>query len=369
MTRRAVVVMAGGSGERFWPLSRISRPKQFLRLAGGSHSLLRQALDNIAPMFPPENIFIATGEGLVSATRREAPFIPSENILAEPFKRNTAGCLAFAAAQILARYGDGPDVVMAALAADHAVSDPERYRRALDAALAIAEFTGDIVTLGIDPIRPETGYGYIEAKQTALSIPGVSKEFSVFPVERFHEKPDQRTAETYLESGRFFWNSGMFFWLISAFMRELKSTDPDMARAVDEIAGALSTGDQNAVRVIFRKLPNISIDYALMEKTRRALVVKTDFGWDDVGTWDALDRTMPRDILGNVTVGGPAIIDSSDCIVYNEPGAEKCAVAVLGVEGLAVIVSRDGVLVMPKSRAQDVRKVVAELKRRNAKQV
>ncbi len=370
MTRRVAVVMAGGSGERFWPLSRITRPKQFLRLAGGTRTLFEQAIDNIAPLFPSDHVFIATGKHLIGETRAAFPALPSENIIAEPCKRNTAGCLALAAAYILARYGgDGSDILMAVVAADHAILNPQRYRQILDTALTIADHSGNIVTLGINPTRPETGYGYIEAKRDRISVPGIPDDIPVFPVERFHEKPNRETAAEYVASGRFFWNSGMFFWRLSDFFRELTEVSPDIAHTVTAIAGFLSRGDAEAAANCFQELPNISIDYALMEKTRRVLVVESDFGWDDIGAWDALQRTMPKDESGNIAVGDPVLVDARDCIVYNEPGPERCAVAVVGVEGLTVIVSEDAVLVVPRDRVQEVRKAVEELKRRGASQV
>lgn len=370
MARRVAVIMAGGSGERFWPLSRVSKPKQFLRLAEGTRTLFEQAVDNIAPLFAPEDIFIATGEHLVPMTRAAMPSIPPGNILAEPFKRNTAGCLVYAAAHILARYGgDGSDIVMAVLAADHTIANPDDYRRVIGASLDIADARDDIVTLGIDPVRPETGYGYIEAGNPRLAIPGIPAEIPVFPVERFQEKPDRKTAEAYVASGRFFWNSGMFFWKLSIFLRELSLAAPEFFRAAGEMSRAIARGDDAAVREVFEALPGISIDYCLMEKTRRVLVVESGFGWDDVGSWDALDRTMRHDELGNITDGDPVLVDTRGCIVYNEPGAAERAVAVVGVEGLAVIVSGDAVLVIPKDRVQEVRKAVEELKRRGSKMV
>lgn len=358
--------MAGGSGERFWPLSRRARPKQFLRLAG-ERTLLEQAVETIAPLFPPEDIFIATGEHLVGATSRLLPRFPAANIIAEPFPRNTAGCLVLATAHLLARAaGDGTRTVVAALAADHRILTPERYRETLRTALDAAEREDALVTLGIAPSRPETGYGYIEVSGERIELPAAPADIPVFAACRFHEKPDRETAAAYLATGRHLWNSGMFFWRISSFLDELSSASPRLARAVESLAAALRDGDYGRVHSIFRDLPAVSIDYALMEKARRVLVVRSDFGWDDVGAWDALDRTMPRDGRGNVTVGGPVLVECSDCIVINEPGPLERTVAVVGGDGLAVIVSGDAVLVVPKDRTQEVRAAVAELRRRGS---
>ncbi len=369
MIERVAVVMAGGSGERFWPLSRRLRPKQFLRLADRQRTLFEQALDNIAPLFPPDRILISTGGNLVDITTAAAPSIPSGNILAEPCRRNTAGCMVYTAAHIIARYGDGTDVVMAVVAADHTIANPARYRQVLEAAMTVAEREDALVTLGIDPDRPETGYGYIEIGGDRLETPGIPGDIPVFPVGCFHEKPNRDAAAEYVASGRFFWNSGMFFWRISRFLRELEEAAPESRRILTVMAEALAGGNPGDAHAAFECLPNISIDYALMERARRVLVVEADFGWDDVGAWDALNRTMPHDENGNVTVGDPVLVDTRDSIVYNEPGAERMAVAVVGVEGLAVIVSGDAVLVVPRDRVQEVRKAVEDLKKRGAGQV
>lgn len=363
---RVAIIMAGGSGERFWPLSRRNRPKQFLRLAG-ERTLLEQAVETIAPLFTPEDMFIATGEHLIEATSSLLPHFPASNIIAEPFPRNTAGCIVLATAHLLARTGgDGTRMIAAVLASDHRITDEERYRETLRTALAAAEAKNALITLGVAPTRPETGYGYIEVSGERIILPGTAADIPVFAASRFHEKPDRHAAETYLATGNHLWNSGMFFWRISSFLAELETAAPALAWAVHGIAGACSAGDRERVRAIFHDLPAVSIDHALMERARRVLVVRSDFGWDDIGAWDALDRTMPHDGDGNIAVGGPVLLDSRDCIVLNEPGPAERTVAVVGVEGLAVIVSGDAVLVVPKDRAQEVRAVVAELKRRGS---
>ncbi|MDP2982892.1 MAG: sugar phosphate nucleotidyltransferase [Candidatus Latescibacter sp.] len=369
-TKKVAVIMAGGSGERFWPLSRKSRPKQFLRLIGGSQTLLEQMIEYILPLIPLERIFVATGENQAEGIRKAAPHIPHRNILVEPFKKNTAGCLVYTAASFLARRRDDEtELVMAILAADHLILRPEQFRRVVAAALVAAENTDALVTLGITPDRPETGYGYIEIGEKSVNVPGAPDDIQIFPASRFCEKPDCTAASKYISSGRYLWNSGMFFWRLSTFLNELRQAAPDLFHATLEISRALSIGDEERFHRIFREIRDISIDYALMEKAKNVLVIKADFGWDDIGSWDILDRTMPVDENGNVAFGGPVIIDSKNSIIYNEPGPDKRAVAVAGVEGLAVIVSEDAVLVIPKDRAQDVRKIVEELKKRNARQI
>ena len=331
---------------------------------GSGDTLLAQAIKAVEPLIPARDIHIATGVALAEATRELVPLIPETNYILEPERRNTAGCLILAAARFLAS-GD-TDATLAVLAADHRIADTGRFRDVIRTALAAAEREDALVTLGVAPDRPETGYGYIEAADDTINIPGADR-IEVHPVLRFREKPDRDTAASYIATGRFLWNSGMFFWRLPVFLRELESASPALARAARDMAEAIARGDGKSLEILFRGLPAISIDYALMEKAGRVLVVRADFGWDDIGAWDVLDRTAERDGMGNVAIGDPVMVDCRDCIVVNQPGRK--AAAVVGVEGLAVIVTDDAVLVIPKDRAQDVRKVVAELKKRGAEQV
>jgi mannose-1-phosphate guanylyltransferase len=362
MHQRFGVIMAGGAGERFWPVSRRDRPKQLLRLTRADKTLLQESVDRLAPLIPPERILVATAAHLVEPIRSAGTGLPAENVIGEPCRRNTAGCLAFAAAHLIARGGDPATLSMAVLTADHCIGDEDRFREDVGTALAAAEGEGALVTIGVPPTRPETGYGYVEAEQAA-------PEGRAVPVSQFYEKPDAETARHYVDSGRFLWNSGMFFWTVAAFLSELDRAGTKHARAARAMAAALVAGDEERVQTVFEGLENISIDYALMEKAHTVRVVRARFAWDDVGAWDALDRSFPRDADGNVAVGDPVLIDTRDSVVYNEPGADARAVSVVGVEGLAVIVSADGVLVVPKDRAQDVRRAVDELKKRGAAQL
>ena len=365
--RRVAVLMAGGSGERFWPVSRRTIPKQFLNLTRENLSLYEQTLDRIANIFPLKDIFSVSGTRHVDTIRKAQTGIPDENIIAEPFKRNTSGCIALAAAELLAdSKGDGSGITMGVFPADNYVMYPDRFKTSVEAALRIAESEDALVTFGIKPDRPETGYGYIEAageaETTTLSIP-------VYSVARFCEKPDSETAQKYITSGKFYWNSGMFFWRLSTFLNELSHASPDLLRAIEIMSEALASGDSRRFTSVFEGIEDISIDYTLMEKARSVMVLETDFGWDDIGAWDALERTYLPDENGNVTVGDPVLIDTRNSIVFNDSGSEKTTVGVIGIDGLAVVVSDDGVLVVPKERAQDVKKVVSELKKRNSKQI
>ncbi len=360
------VVMAGGVGERFWPLSRRNRPKQLLRLGSRSRSLLGQAVERIRPVVPPDDIYIVTGEHLVEPIRKASAGVPEKNVIAEPCKRNTAGCLAYSAAHILAQYDAKPeDIAMVVLTADHAIGDEETFCNTIRTALMAARSEEALVTLGIEPTRPETGYGYIEVNQARRPLPEYTHGAHVYRVEAFHEKPPQEKANAFVDSGHYFWNAGMFVWTLSTFLRELDEAAPRIAETVRAMIPAIRAEDREQVARIFETLEDISIDYALMERARHVLVVHADFPWDDVGAWSALDRTYPHDPDGNVAVGNPVLIDCSNSIVYSEPG-EALAVSVIGMEDVVVIAADDAVLVMPKSRAQEVRRVVARLKERDS---
>ncbi|NCO35985.1 MAG: hypothetical protein AUJ92_17590 [Armatimonadetes bacterium CG2_30_59_28] len=367
---RIGVVMAGGSGERFWPLSRLKRPKQLLRLASDRRNLLEEALDRLLPLIPPDRLFLATNKVLHNAVMEYRLSIPSENVLTEPFKRNTAGCLAYVSACCLHRFGDSaPDITLAITTADHRIGDDDEFRRTILTALEAVEREDCLGIVGIKPTRPETGFGYIEIPRGAIPNHGASGAPQVYRVERFREKPNRETAEDFIATGRFYWNSGMFFWKLGTFLFELGRVNPEIVRSIHEMAAALSRGDDQALQNAFEQMDDISIDFALMEHTRNVVMVEGDFPWDDLGSWDSLDRSRPHDDKGNVVFGDPVLIDAEGCIVYNEAGAEKMAVAAIGVEELVIVVAEDAVLVAPKGRVQDVRQAVSELRKRAAKQI
>lgn len=360
--------MAGGSGERFWPVSRRDHPKQLLRLTTPDQTMLGEAVERLSPLIPAERIVVATAAHLVEPVRRAKVGVPDANVLAEPAKRNTSGCLAYAAATLMAQHGDPAGITMAVVTADHLIQNPERFRATVAAALDAAEAQDVLVTQGIVPDRPETGYGYVQAKD--ISKPIAERDgIAAFEVAAFHEKPKAEVAEQFVASGNYFWNSGMFFWRLSTFLSELDHARPALAAATRAMAEALTRGDRAKAAEIFNTLEDISIDYALMEKARRVVVVRADYPWDDVGAWTSLDRTRVHDAQGNVAEGGAVLVDTRDSIVYNAAGADAMAVSVVGMDNVVVVVTEDGVLVIPKDRAQDVRHAVAELKKRGGKQI
>lgn len=366
--RKVAVIMAGGVGERFWPLSREKRPKQLLPFSPSGKPLLEDTLDRLDGLIFPENRFLVASAPLCEEIRRSGSGLAPENYLIEPARRNTAGCLAWAAASLLARGFQPEETLMTALPADAWVSDPSAYRNALRAACAAAAAEPVIVVIGIRPTRPETGYGYIEQADVPPVYPD-DTEMPVHTVARFREKPGALTAEEYLASGRHFWNAGIFVWRLDTFLTELEQAGAPHRSAIDHMARALRDNDRPVAEQIFMNLPSISIDFALMEHARNIRVVPGAFHWDDVGEWSALERIMPADEQGNAVHGSPVLIDVSRSVIYQDETAGNMAVAVLGVHDLAVVVTGDAVLVVPKSRAQDVRKLVQEFRARGADQV
>lgn len=350
--------MAGGFGERFWPVSTPHRPKQLLPIGPGGQTLLGATLERLGGLVEPARTLIATSELQFEAIRALQLPVRDENLVAEPCKRNTAGCLVWATALLLSR-GASADDAVAVLPADHRIHPVVGFVRSLDGALAHAEKSADLVTIGIEPTRPETGYGYIE-----LGDPTKEGQPAVFKVVRFHEKPALETAERFAASGRHLWNSGMFFWRIGVFLEQLGTAQPQIAEATSRIARALQAGRLEEAERIFEQLPSISIDYALMERAASVAVVRAEFEWDDVGAWDALSRSLESDSAGNVSKGEALFIDSGDNVAYTE-GPRIC---MLGVDDLVVVATPEAILVCPKSRSQEVRRVVDELRKSVAKE-
>lgn len=354
--QRYVVIMAGGSGERFWPLSRMERPKQLLRLTSQHCTMLEEAIQRIAPIVPVENILIVTSRVLRQAIVDAMPDLPARNVIAEPAKRNTAPCLALAAAIIRQREaeaGRAPAASMAVLTADHYIGDVEAFRADVTTALEEAEAHGTLVTLGIVPTRPETGYGYIRMAD--------GERRRVMTVEAFREKPDLATALDYLRSRQYLWNSGMFFWTVDALATAMATSVPTIAAAIGPMADALATDREADLDAAFAALPDISIDYGVMEQATNVRVVPATFPWDDVGSWDALDRMQEQDAAANVVLGDVHVLDTASSIIVNA-SERRHVVTTLGVDGLVVVVTDEATMVCRKERAQDVKKIVAVLR-------
>jgi len=361
---RIGVIMAGGVGERFWPVSRPDRPKQLLPLGPSSRTLLEDTVYRLGDLVSRDRLMVVTSRALHAPIIAAGIPLEDTQVVAEPTKRNTLGAVAWATAQALGSNGLSPEeTTLAIIPADQYVGDIETFRADLRTALAAAEQLDALVTIGIEPTRPETGYGYIEFEDKPLEAPGVpGAAQKLRPVERFREKPNAQVAEEFFASGRFLWNGGMFLWRVSTFMTEIERADPEIAEIIRHMTSAVADGDDVEAERLFCELPNLSIDYALMEHARRVLVVRAGFPWDDVGAWDAWRRVTDCDEQGNATQGRPLLIDCEDCSVYNEFGQDEMFVAVVGMERVIVAVAEDGLLVAPLERAQQVREVVRKLK-------
>lgn len=345
------VIMAGGSGERFWPRSRKSSPKQLLNIAGES-TMIQETARRLGPLVPPERILIATSALLAAEIRRQLPAIPEENIIAEPVGRNTAPCVGLTAVYVSRL---DPDAVMAVLTADHIIKPAADFRAALEFAGKVCVERDSLVTFGIVPDRPETGYGYIEAGNPVVE----EGPLAARKVLRFVEKPDLATAERFAADGNFRFNSGMFVFTVKAILEEFESHAPKIHAGLMEIGNAIGTPDEaKTIETVFPKFPSISIDYAIMEKSSRALTVDATFEWSDVGSWSSLYDLLARDDDGNVVTGRAVLLDAKNCLV----DSPKKLVAALGVEDLVIVETDDALLVCHRDRAQEVKKIVDFLK-------
>lgn len=344
------VIMAGGRGTRFWPASRETRPKQFLAMTG-EKSLLQQTVDRILPLVPPEHIIVVTGEVCREEVRRQLPELPGENVIAEPLGRNTAPCIGLAA--LFIRQKD-PRGVMIVLPADHAVADENAFRDALKRAAAAAAAEPCLVTIGITAHSPETGFGYIERGEPAALHIGRD----IFRVAAFREKPDLETARSFLGKGTFYWNSGIFVWRASSIMDAIGRALPALHSELLSLEPHLGTpGEAGAIRAAYERISPISIDYGVMERADNVLLATGDFGWNDLGSWDALADLAPKDDRGNSLRGSVVAIDTKNALVL---GREKL-IALVGVEDIVVVEEDDAILVLKRGKSQDVKKVVDHL--------
>jgi mannose-1-phosphate guanylyltransferase len=354
------LILAGGSGTRFWPMSRAKVPKQFLALAG-EKSLIRETFERLEPLVGARRVWVVSGEAHVDLVRAEIPEIPRENILGEPVARNTAPCIGLAARCILERDADASLLVSPS---DHIVRPPEAFRALVLAAARFLEDSSDAsaaepwtATFGILPRYPATGFGYIERGE---SLPGGDH---VFRVARFKEKPPIDRAREFVESGRFYWNSGIFLWKAGGISRLIEKHMPQLSSGLDEIGlrSRSEGGLGGALRAGFGALPSISIDYGVLELQKNVAVLVADFEWDDVGAWRAVEAYAPRDEAGNSVVGRHLAIDSRGCILVGK----KRLIAVVGVKDLVVVETDDAVLVCPRDQTERVKEVVERLRAEN----
>lgn len=339
--------MAGGRGERFWPKSRTSHPKQFLSLTSDGKTMIQKTVERLLPIVDISDIFIASSEMYRELIREQLPDIPPENILAEPVARNTAPCIAFAAAVIGRKYDDA---IMLVLPSDHLIGCEEIYINTLKKAVLAAEKGKNLVTIGITPTYPETGYGYINFGREAGDV---------YEVESFVEKPDLPTAEKYLASGKYLWNSGMFIWKVSSITDNIKKFMPEVYNGALKIGEAFGTPGFNEVLVReFTAMPSESVDFGIMEKADNIYTIPGSFGWDDVGNWLSIERINDTDEAGNFIDGDVCVTDTENTTIC---GGDRL-IAAVGIRDMIIVDSGDAVLICSKNNTQDVKKIISQLK-------
>ncbi|MBE5897953.1 MAG: mannose-1-phosphate guanylyltransferase [Lachnospiraceae bacterium] len=342
------VIMAGGGGTRFWPLSRHEEPKQLLNLSG-KDLMINETIDRVSTLTDKDNIFIVTNVDqvpkMLEATNGR---IQPNHILSEPSARNTAACIGYAALEIVEKYGDG---VMTIFPSDHFIKNDEAFTAILNEAIKVADEEDALITLGITPTFASTGYGYIRFEK--------GDENLAKKVVEFKEKPDAATAEKYVASGEYAWNSGMFVWKASVILDEFKELLPDVYACLEQIKAGLNTPDEaQIINEVYPRIPSISIDYGIMEKSDKVKVISAEMGWNDVGSWDNLGVLYDEDDKGNVFAGDHIAIDTTNTITYSG----KRLITTIGVDNLIVVETDDAILVCDKNRAQDVKKIVDQLK-------
>ena len=353
MSQRYVVIMAGGRGERFWPVSRLARPKQLLPIVG-EKPMLTQTVERLAGLVDPGNVFVITNAEQRAAVLEVCPDLDPAKVIGEPVGRDTAAAVGLAA--VLVRRED-PDASFAMLPADAVIHDAAGLRATLETAFQAAEAQPVLATIGITPAFPATGYGYIQQGGTLGEYAGRE----VFQVRRFVEKPDEETAESYLASGDYFWNAGMFIWSVPSIVAELEKSTPSLWRALRAIDEGLASGKEldPLLAQHYPDLEKISVDYAIIEKAGNVVMVESGFDWDDVGEWPAVARHYPKDESGNVARGRAELADARGNIVYSRDDGHL--VALLGVEDLIVVRTDDATLVCHKDKAQDLKALVKSI--------
>lgn len=340
--------MAGGIGSRFWPVSRRNSPKQFLDIVG-EDTMIQATVQRLSGLIPPENCHVVTNADYVETTRKQLPGIPEENILAEPIGRNTAPCILYAALRL---QQSDPDAVMVVLPADHRIGDVSAFQRVLQIGIDKASEQGALVTIGIEPTYPATGYGYIQYDSVQHTT---EADTGAWYVKTFAEKPNEATAERFIDSGDFLWNSGMFIWRVDSILAAIEKHIPDVWDAFAGTGGAMGTDrEASAVTRAYRSCPSISIDYGVMEHAEKVYVVPGNFDWNDVGDWKAVYDLSTKGRHGNAISGNAVVHDSGRCLVQ----AGDKLIALVGVHDLVVIDTADAVLICHRDASQQVKNVV-----------
>lgn len=331
--------MAGGVGSRFWPMSTTDFPKQFIDVLGVGRSLMQLTYDRFQGVCKPENVWVVTNADYVSIVREQLPDIPEGNILSEPCRRNTAPCIAYVSFRIKAK---DPKANIVVTPSDHVVMNVNEFQRVIIGALSFAEETDAILTLGMKPTRPETGYGYIQADMAAQSI----RNKEIYKVESFREKPDLETAKQYIRYNNYFWNAGIFIWNVNTIVNAFRMYQPLLANTFESIEKVYGTSkEQEAINEVYPDCENISVDYAIMEKAEEIFVFPADFGWSDLGTWGSLQTLSKKDANGNSLISGNIrTFETANCIINVEGNKQ---VVVQGLDGY-IVAQRDGRLLICK---------------------
>ena len=346
-TSNHLVIMAGGVGSRFWPMSTNERPKQFIDVLGVGKTLLQLTVERFGTLIDPQNIWVVTNRAYVDLVRQQLPNMPAGNILCEPCRRNTAPCIAYVSWRIKAL---NPKANIVVTPADHIVTNVQEFQRIIASCM---EFTADsdaIVTLGMKPTRPETGYGYIQADLSASSL----RNKQIFRVDSFREKPDLATAQQYIKKNNYFWNAGIFIWNVTTIVNAFRIYQPKINKIFESLAPVLGTpAEQAAIDERFPLCENISVDYAIMEKAEEIFVCPADFGWSDLGTWGSLLQQSQRDLYGNAAIGPDIqLFESRGCIIHT---TQERKVVVQGLDGYIVAENDDTLLICKLSEEQRIK--------------
>jgi len=357
------IIMAGGIGQRFWPKGTSKLPKQFLAIEDDRESMIRKTYNRLVGIFKPTEIFVVTNIQYKNLVKKHLPNLPEENVICEPFGRNTAPCIGLACMYIQ-QFNQTANVLV--VPSDHIIKDVSEFQNIVQLGLNFVHQNGGIVTLGIHPTRPDTGYGYIqfdEEHQYEIKF-GNSKDI-VYKVKTFAEKPNIETARAFLESGDFLWNSGMFIFRVDTMMMELKENLPEIYNGLIELEGHLHSGDfEKKLELAYSKIKGISIDYGVMEKSSKVYTIKSHFDWSDVGSWDEIYKLKNKDRHGNVKIGRTVTLNTKNCLIIND----QRITATYGVEDLLIIDTDNGLLVCKRGESQNVKEIVDYLKRKGLDQ-
>ena len=351
-TNNHLVIMAGGVGSRFWPMSTAEKPKQFIDVLGVGKTLIQLTVERFGDLVAPENIWVVTNQKYAPIVEEQLPDIPKSNILCEPCRRNTAPCIAYVSWRIKS---NDPKANIVVTPSDHIVMDTAEFQRVIKECMIFTSETDAIVTLGMKPNRPETGYGYIQADLSTSSL----RNKEIYRVDSFREKPDLKTAEEYIKKNYYFWNAGIFIWNVNTIVNAFRIYQPTMARIFESMLEVYGTEKEQAfIDERFPECENISVDYAIMEKAEEIFVCPADFGWSDLGTWGSLHGQSKKDLYGNATIGQDInLIESHNCIVHT---TQEKKVVIQGLDGYIVAEKDNTLLICKLSEEQRIKQFSGE---------